>query len=169
MLGLTPYDDNQVINEYKDQFGITNPCAGMEGNSGEAIAKIIDGQNFYGYPTYCVVCPDLKLHFGICFPPEPECFDEYIISCGALSTDESDASLQQVTVYPNPASTFIDISSGQEKIKSVVLFNSMGEMVKNLTSSSNLMRIPVDGLPKGIYMVKTETGSGTVIRKVSIY
>lgn len=81
MWGISPTDNNAQIDAYKVQFGITNPCAGTEGNGPAAINVVIDGQNFLGYPTYCVVCPDRTLYFDVCYPPSVSCFDPYFDNC----------------------------------------------------------------------------------------
>ena len=81
MWGLSPSDNNAQINTYKASYGITNPCAGTEGGGPEAIDITIAGQNFLGYPTYCIVCPDRTLYFDVCWPPTETCFDPYIESC----------------------------------------------------------------------------------------
>jgi hypothetical protein len=79
--GLTPYDNNAQINTFKANFGITNPCAGYQGGSVAAIDVVIEGQNFFGYPTYCVICPDRTLHFNVCYPPTEACFEQYFEGC----------------------------------------------------------------------------------------
>lgn len=170
MLGLTPYDDNQVINEYKAQFGVTNPCAGQEGNSGQAIAKIIDGQIFFGYPTYCVVCPDKKLHFNVCFPPTPECFDDFIISCGATSADEIEAGNDEIIIYPNPATDKITVVMNGMYYNTVELYNAMGKKVKTLNMSAQLnsLSFSVSDLSSGIYFVRVGDESKQITRKISI-
>ncbi len=81
MWGLSPQDNNAQINNYKAQYGVTNPCAGTEGGGPEAIDVVIAGQNFLGYPTYCIVCPDKTMYFDVCWPPTASCFDPYIESC----------------------------------------------------------------------------------------
>jgi PKD repeat protein len=81
MWGLSPSDNNAQINNYKAQYGVTNPCAGTEGGGPEAIDITIAGQNFLGYPTYCIVCPDRTLYFDVCWPPTAACFDPFIESC----------------------------------------------------------------------------------------
>ncbi|MBE0639423.1 MAG: T9SS type A sorting domain-containing protein [Bacteroidales bacterium] len=81
--GIARYDDNFMINEFKFLFGVTHPCAGSEGNGGNAIDVLIDGQIFYGTPTYVVVCPDYKMHFGICNPPTIPCLDDFIVNCNS--------------------------------------------------------------------------------------
>jgi len=81
MWGLSPSDDNAQINAYKAQYGITNPCAGTQGGGPAAIDTTIEGQNFLGYPTFCIVCPDKTLYFDVCYPPEVPCFDPYFELC----------------------------------------------------------------------------------------
>ncbi|OQX78597.1 MAG: hypothetical protein B6D61_05110 [Bacteroidetes bacterium 4484_249] len=81
MWGISQVDNNNQINDYKTLNGITNPCAGTEGGGVNAFNVITKDQNFWGYPTYCIVCPDKKINFGICYPPEVTCFDPYFESC----------------------------------------------------------------------------------------
>lgn len=83
MWGLTPQDNNAQINAYKQNYGITNPCAGTEGGGPAAINIVNTGQPFIGYPTYIVVCPDRTVHYDVCWPPTASCFDPYFEDCGA--------------------------------------------------------------------------------------
>lgn len=83
MWGLTPQDNNNQINNYKQNYGITNPCAGTEGGGPQAINVVNSGQPFIGYPTYVVVCPDRTVHYDVCWPPTVNCFDPYFEDCGA--------------------------------------------------------------------------------------
>ena len=108
--GLSPSDDNNQINNYKANYGITNPCAGTQGGGSAALNIVIDGQNFNGYPTYCVVCPDRTIYFGICWPPTVTCFDPYFEMC------EPGLSVMPLSriVQPPKVSTTFDISSAED-------------------------------------------------------
>ena len=79
--GLTPYDSDGEINAYKAAYGVTNPCAGVDGGGPEAIDIVIEGQPFYGYPTYLVICPNRTVYFNVCWPPTATCFDQYFDQC----------------------------------------------------------------------------------------
>ncbi len=81
MIGLSPSDNNSSINAYKQQHNLTLYAAGTEGGGPAAIDVVTDGQNFLGYPTYCVVCPDKDMSFDVCWPPTAPCFDPYIQDC----------------------------------------------------------------------------------------
>lgn len=169
MIGLTPYDDNQVINEYKAQFGITNPCAGYEGNSGDAIATVIEDQNFFGYPTYCVICPDYKLHFNVCLPPTPECFDDYIFTCGATSTNDADRD-DEISIWPNPATDIFTLTTGNLIPEKIEILDMVGKRVKSiepLTGAQNLA-VQVSDMQSGMYFIKIETNKGIITKKLSV-
>ena len=68
-----------------------------------------------------------------------------------------------LSVYPNPASTRINIRAG-EPITSVVISNIMGQMVSRQLPTGNLQQLSVDisGLPAGVYFMKV---NGDVVRK----
>ncbi len=83
MWGLSPSDNNTQINNYKAQYGVSNPCAGTEGGGPQAINIVNSGQPFLGYPTYIVVCPDRTVYYDVCWPPNENCFDPYFDQCGA--------------------------------------------------------------------------------------
>ena len=168
MIGLTPYDTDEVINEYKAQFGVTNPCAGQFGGAGDAIATIIDGQPFFGYPTYCVICPDKKINFDVCMPPTPECFDDFIFGCGATSTEEMEPGLTDVSIYPNPAVSTFRVQSS-EKISTVVIYDLLGAQVfENPVSGQFEVGVDISALQSGIYLVEIRTSDGAFTRKLAI-
>ncbi|OYT12138.1 MAG: hypothetical protein B6I19_10260 [Bacteroidetes bacterium 4572_114] len=108
--GLSPSDNNTQINNYKAAYGITNPCAGTQGGGPAALNVVIDGQNFNGYPTFCIICPDKTLYFNICYPPSQACFDPYFEMCGpGLSV----IPLSRIVQAPKVSTTF-DVSSSDD-------------------------------------------------------
>ncbi len=171
MLGLSPYDDNQAINNYKEQFGISNPCAGREGNAHAAIQTVIDGQTFFGYPTYCIVCPDKKLFFNVCFPPTPECFDTFILNCGVTTLDELEKQDEPIIeVYPNPASSFVTVTSNKGNLNRIEIYGAMGNKIieRDFNGYTNTFTISVSELPKGIYLLKIKSDQGIETKKIFI-
>lgn len=112
MWGLSPSDNNAAINAYKTQYGVTNPCAGTQGGGPQAIDVTTTGQPFLGYPTYVVVCPDKSVFFDVCWPPpNPECFDQYIINCG-FSPLSANFESDQNKVCPGETVNYTDLSVG---------------------------------------------------------
>ncbi len=69
----------------------------------------------------------------------------------------SEVTQLEVSVFPNPTSSSITIESS-ESIKSVLIFNTLGE----LTQQESSVSFSVENLPSGIYLVRIKTESGIV-------
>ncbi len=80
----------------------------------------------------------------------------------ALSTPEL-ARTNTLTVYPNPASTQINIRAS-EQIKSVEISNILGQTIdsQHPTGNRQMVTVSVSGLPGGVYFVKV---NGNEVRK----
>ncbi len=111
MIGLSPSDNNQQINNYKQQHNLTLYAAGTQGGGPAAIDVVIAGQTFLGYPTYCIVCPDKTMSFDVCWPPTVPCFDPYIQDCG-VGTITASFSADETELCPEGSVHFQDESSG---------------------------------------------------------
>ncbi len=70
-----------------------------------------------------------------------------------LAEDPDFAKRKTTIVYPNPAYTEIkvDIHPKQEAMKSWYLYDTKGQLMWNMDSSTDFMRIPVKNLPSGMY------------------
>ncbi|WP_178988198.1 family 16 glycosylhydrolase [Winogradskyella schleiferi] len=80
-----------------------------------------------------------------------------------LSVDDQIAN--SFNVHPNPASDFINVVS-DETIDKVVLYNSIGQVVVENTTNTNVLN--VENLKPGIYLLKIYSGDLTTIKKVII-
>jgi hypothetical protein len=79
----------------------------------------------------------------------------------------SNATLNTINVYPNPATEQVTLSS-TNTIASVEIFNSLGQKVLNLNSDSNTVTIDIANLNKGIYTIKTNTDNGQSVSKLIV-
>ncbi len=75
-----------------------------------------------------------------------DCFAEYV------STDEQQ--LEQLSVFPNPAQTFLNVSA--EENTSFAILTLDGKEVKS--GKINHATIPVDDLPNGCYLLRLSEG-----------
>ena len=73
-----------------------------------------------------------------------------------LGVNNAAAQQDNVLVYPNPASTFIQIDVRQDKLRSWELCDMTGKMV--LSGVAN--KVNVESLPKSVYLMKVLTESG---------
>ncbi len=157
------FDTNNVIDQYRLDYNITNPCAGPWGGGTTAFSIIVNGQNFQGFPTYCVICPDRTLFFDPCYPPTVTGFDPYFESCDTLTgINYNNDALKSgiISVYPNPASTelSLEIMAKDHGPVTIELFNLLGLKIfsasYDVSSGKQNINIPTDQLPNGVYFIR---------------
>jgi hypothetical protein len=93
-------------------------------------------------------------------------FDSVFVEI-CLSADKFSSGIN-FNFSPNPATTFFTINSSQFPIKSISIFNLVGEKVNSsqYTINKNKIHFDVSNLLPGIYFVKTETENGTAVQKL---
>ncbi|WP_029298054.1 T9SS type A sorting domain-containing protein [Chryseobacterium hispalense] len=77
-----------------------------------------------------------------------------------ISIDDS----TEIKISPNPASTYINIDSGKQKIVSWNLYDFSGRNILN----GNSNQVNVQSLPKANYILKINTANKQVTKKVSV-
>jgi hypothetical protein len=73
----------------------------------------------------------------------------------SLST--SNVSISDVSVYPNPAKDFVNISAG-EKIDSATIYDLTGRIVKRSNPNKEIFNFNISDLSNGVYLVKLNAG-----------
>jgi hypothetical protein len=82
-----------------------------------------------------------------------------------LNLDTEDKALDtQINTHPNPASTVVNIDSGIEKITSWELLDISGKSILKGTSN----QVNVQSLPRATYLLKINTASKQVTKKVIV-
>ncbi len=67
----------------------------------------------------------------------------------------NEVALNGFSVYPNPASTILNIKSANEPVTNIQLFNVLGQRLLNLDTAENVSQtLDVSVLSKGIYLLK---------------
>lgn len=83
----------------------------------------------------------------------------------------SELSQQQLSLFPNPASGLVHLSTAGEKLGSVRVYNLAGSLVfeQNFDGSSQEdYRMDVSGFSKGVYQVEVITAGGSAYRKLVV-
>jgi len=88
----------------------------------------------------------------------------YLYVDGTASTEDRD--LFESKVFPNPASDAWTISTPNNTIRSVQVFNVLGRQVASESFDSNEVRISVQSLASGIYLARVTTDAGTKTMKL---
>ncbi len=71
-----------------------------------------------------------------------------------------------VSVYPNPASDFINLNINDAKVTRINVLNIIGKKVAQFdvnASTPNPMRIPIDNIAKGIYLLQFADNNGKLM------
>ena len=71
---------------------------------------------------------------------------------------------QSITIYPNPANEVLNIELGDEPSE-VVIYNSLGQMVKHIEMTSGNIQMNVEDLNAGVYFVKVNGEVTKVIKR----
>ena len=82
-------------------------------------------------------------------------------------TGIEDNEVGNVSIYPNPATGFVNIESA-DMLKSVSLINYTGQVVYQTPVNNNQIRINTNDLPTGVYFVRMETANGISNHKLII-
>jgi len=79
---------------------------------------------------------------------------------GGISSSIPDTPLQAISMYPNPTNKYLNISVGNNTVLSSVRITSLeGKRVYAQPLEKGVNAIDISHLPKGIYMVRVQTGN----------
>lgn len=84
---------------------------------------------------------------------------------GTVSLDEMNSA--SCEVYPNPVKDVVTIKA--DNVKQVVIYNSLGQMIKSVDCNDNVNDINVSDLQNGIYLLNIVDGEGKIsTSKISV-
>ncbi len=88
-------------------------------------------------------------------------FDDIEIVSNSLSDGiDQIFNLDDISSYPNPAKDIVTISSKNKNIKTIILFDILGNKVTELNPNSREASIDVTNFASGLYIAKISTESG---------
>ncbi|WP_243349171.1 T9SS type A sorting domain-containing protein [Parabacteroides sp. FAFU027] len=77
-----------------------------------------------------------------------------IVFTQAAGVTQIMADRKAIRIYPNPATTYIELKNTPEGELNVAVYSVAGSLVLNLQLDSDSRQINVSGLPKGLYLIK---------------
>ncbi len=80
----------------------------------------------------------------------------------------TDAAAAGIRVYPIPATRELFVSTERHNLKSAILFNMQGGRIREVGGHNGLLRMPLDGIPAGNYVLVIETGNGRFHKSVML-
>jgi hypothetical protein len=158
------FDPDSVIDTYREQYGVSNPCAGPDGGGTTAHTRVITGQDFQGWPTYVVICPNHSIFFDPCYPPTVDGFDPYFEQCAeTIGIQDNPQNLTKtgiLSIYPIPAdrNLSVEISSHVSGIITLEVYNLLGTKVLSQSFENKVNKqtvtLQIDDLPDGPYFLR---------------
>ena len=83
---------------------------------------------------------------------------------------KTNINMGNIQVYPNPASSIVTINSKKETINSIVLMSIRGHVIENILINNDEYKLNIEhyNLPKGLYLLKVITNTGTSVEKLLV-
>ena len=72
----------------------------------------------------------------------------------------------QISLFPNPAESFVEINSTQSKIESLKLYSITGQLLQEYTVAAFQFKIERNSLPNGIYFIQAIVNGHEVTKRV---
>jgi len=170
MIDLSKFDISTLVPTNGSHSFVTNISAG---NKVEFIFENInlpfDDANNDGYIAFKIkTLPTLKV--GDTFTNDANIYFDYnfpIVTNKAtstfktLSTQDFDFA-SYFTLYPNPAKSVLNISSKESiELKSISIYNTLGQLVLVVTNADKVSKIDVSSLTSGNYFIKINSDKGS--------
>lgn len=98
-------------------------------------------------------------------------YDFPVTVSSSSGIEETEAEQPEVTIYPNPATTYVICKGGALSGSRIDILNMAGVTVSsvNVADGEEAVQVPVDSLPAGIYILRVTNGSSvTYTGRVSV-
>lgn len=138
-------------------YTFTVPTGAVLGNTRMRVYEDMMPTDGHAVPSPCGYNSGLGQH--------GECEDYKVIISNTSGTPETEDN-SSITIYPNPATDYIHITSDDsENIDQVTIFNACGKLIQCVKSNEllNQNTINVSDLPYGVYMLILQDKEGKLI------
>ena len=138
--GATPFGSHYVLRLNAGNYNLTCTAQGYLSETIENL--VIENQMVYSYDFYLQA------------------------AAGEVYTGISNTQTGSVQIYPNPANDHVVVKG--KDIKSVEVSNQKGCLVTQSRLSSDNQTIDLSAVPAGLYFIKIQTSSETIIQKLIV-
>lgn len=149
-IGLNNVYDNVLRYHIIDTIRLVSPLPGLD--------DYLDIHEQFEYYDFTVSNLPIFTHSHLWFGPEggtPRNDFNFVLSKDIKTTAVSNEALLAAKVYPNPASSFVNIELPNEITNAKVsIVDAIGRVVVNTTVNSGFSKIDVSALNEGTYFVK---------------
>ncbi len=155
---------------------IINKYCNLGFNPAPSPTNGFDGYNFMGNPLlpylgdFAKVCNGDAQNGAPCDDGISQTADDSIhdCQCGSFISKNLDLNDEIVQIIPNPFNIKFTIQSEHNKITKVVLFNMMGQKLKEISNTKGITNIYASHLSKGVYMAQIQLDDGVLLFRTII-
>ena len=79
-----------------------------------------------------------------------------------------ESSSGNIQIYPNPATSFLNIESENELVKRITFYSIDGREVKSLKRNQKACKLNISDLEKGFYFIKIELENSNILKKIIV-
>tara|TARA_B100000683_G_C12358380_1_gene502025 strand:+ start:48 stop:878 length:831 start_codon:yes stop_codon:yes gene_type:complete len=184
-ISIATGDSDAQVLAFENQYSISSghspaPAAsGNEGGGDAVIASFLPA----GYPTYCLVGPDMKLKNADIWPVtgigdfetamSSAGFSPNVMNCSGISS-LNESSLNKSEIFPNPSSGNIAISVNSKNGNSarIEISNILGQVVytseNDLVEGDNNIKLNLSSLNAGQYIVRISDENTSMTSSIQI-
>lgn len=84
----------------------------------------------------------------------------------SLGGGSAGTGLEDVRIFPNPAQMQVTVVSEQGMVNRIRLYDVYGKLLKTVKANANMAEVDVHELCAGVYVLRVETDSGAVVKRV---
>lgn len=160
------FDDTQTSYQLESRFGTATTGASMTNNI--AVDPLFADSSYHMASHSFSVASDGVYYIGFngfgSSPQNSLRLDDVSL---AVSTGINENTIEnKVSVYPNPASDFLNVTAKLKGQSTLIIYNNLGQEVMNYSFNEAFkVQLDVQSLAKGVYTVKINNADGVVINK----
>lgn len=150
---ISDRDSDAVCQNWVNNYGVEYPTIG--GPAGGA--TICNQYQIGAFPTVILIAPDRHIVINDLWPiNNAQTVISQLQNYGIQQYDCNDAidefTANSFSIYPNPTNDFLRING--ENLDNVMIFNAVGQRIKEIETNNDEMNIDVSGFENGVYFVK---------------
>ena len=73
---------------------------------------------------------------------------------------------QTISLYPNPSNGKFEVKCEKDEVRSIKIFNALGEVVYNVNTNSIKSTVDITNQANGIYLLQVITDKGTTQHRI---
>lgn len=151
-VGIAPTDDSLSIDGWRETYGVDFPVIHWF-TDGSTAQDICEDYGVQIFSTAVFIAPNRQILINNIWPINSgqQLIDEFEAAMATIGFAEMNE--KNYSLYPNPATSYVRISSGTTATAEINIYDMAGRCVKSLDISDINTTIDLSDIDKGVYFV----------------